>query len=237
MPAGIMALLGWHVYAASKQGHIVFDHNPESSWKAFFKKVAAVKSEKGAESFVNPQVIHDGIKFALGVIGALLCILGLRSTMTYTTFDCKMTLTGAANETVSTDANSTSSFWGDAPQCKEEGPLVFIFWLLGSFLTLLATTILSSKPGRKFVLAVTNSISKSIGISYTMHLETLVEKVSYKPTPGIRGEPGELAGMAKTLTTLADLWARLCALFDPQMQHSLRNRGVWKKKDTFSMYY
>ena len=85
-----MVLLGWHVYAASKRGDIVFNHNPESSWKAFLRKVAAVKSEKGAENFVNPPVIHDGIKLSLGVIGTLLCILGLRSTMMYTSFDCKM---------------------------------------------------------------------------------------------------------------------------------------------------
>ena len=87
------------------------------------------------------------------------------------------------------------------------------------------------------VLFLTNSISKSIGVTYAMHPNTMAVKISYKPIPGIRDEPGKLSGLAKTLTTIADLFAKFEALTDPQMQNDLRNRGIWTKKDTFSMFY
>jgi|AntRauMFilla1563_2_1112583.scaffolds.fasta_scaffold08784_3 hypothetical protein len=54
------------------------------------------------------------------------------------------------------------------------GPEMFVFWSLGAFLTILATTALPSKFGRKFVLAVTNLMAKSIGIcSYQTFLLSL----------------------------------------------------------------
>ena len=65
VPVGAMVLMAWAYYEGSRRGTIQFDRNPGSSWQAFFKKVGAVKSAKGAESFVNPRVVHGMFKFFL----------------------------------------------------------------------------------------------------------------------------------------------------------------------------
>ena len=59
-------------YSNSKKGDIQYQKNPGSSWSAFFKKVSAVKSEKGAESFVDPPTVNTLIKTLL--VNAHLCL-------------------------------------------------------------------------------------------------------------------------------------------------------------------
>ena len=184
-----------------------------SSWPAFFKKVAAVKSVKGAETFVHPRVVHGIFKFILATIGMLLNLLGLRSTMTYTSFGCQVT---ALNP--NTQAFDLAHFsWGENESCPESGPEMFVFWLSGSLLIALSV-LLGSFHGRRFVLLVTNSLSKSIGIVYKMHEQTMVIKAWHTPTPGLRGEPGRMNTMAAFLTFLADGSARFNALTDPEIQ-------------------
>ena len=162
-----------------------------SSWKAFFKKVAAVNAEKGAETFVHPRVVHGILKFILATIGMLLNLLGLRSTMTYTSLGCDMTAKNPS--TLGFDLAHFS--WGEEESCTETGPEMLAFWLAGVFLTALSF-LLGSFPGRRFVLLVTNSLSKSIGIVYKMHEQTMVIKAWHTPTPGLRGEPGRMNTMA-----------------------------------------
>ena len=234
MPVGTLILLSWNMYRGSENGDLEFEKNPGSSWAAFFEKVGAVKSEKGAEEFAHPRVVHGILKFFLATIGALLNLLGLRSTMTYTSFACEMKFVRSPFYCVHPCGPSFS--WGEDETCAQAGPEMFVFWLVGTFLIILSG-MLSSKHGRKFVLALTNSISKSIGVEYRMHDETLVIKAWHTPTPGVRGQPGEMGSVGKMLTFVSDMSARFSALTDPQYQNALRNRGKWKKKDTYAMFY
>ena len=250
--------------ATHKNQLIVFFSSSGSSWGAFFRKVAAVKSPNGAESLAHPRVVHGAFKFVLATTGTLLNLLGLRSTMTYTSFGCNMS---AVNP--STQGFDLAHFsWGvEDPSCVESGPEMFAFWLSGTFLIVIST-VLTSFHGRRFVLFVTNSLSSSIGVTYRMHDQTLVVKPWHTPTPGVRGEPGDMNTRAKFLTWLADMSARFSALTDPEMQkvgflarvseilfhfrivhpffgidilltllQDQRNRGSWKKKDTYAMFY
>jgi hypothetical protein len=188
----------------------------------------------------HPRVVHGAFKFVLATTGTLLNLLGLRSTMTYTSFGCTMS---AINP--STQAFDLAFFsWGlEDDSCVASGPEMFAFWLAGTALIALST-LLGSFHGRRFILFVTNSISGSIGITYKMHDETLVVKAwhtpipgregivicllshcqrlmtgpNHSPSPGLRGEPGTMNGRARFLTWLADTSARLNALTDPEMQ-------------------
>jgi len=232
MPVGALALLSWNLYAGSKRGEIDFQQNPGSSWGAFFKTVGAVKSEKGAETFVHPKVIHGILKFILATVGTLLNLLGLKSTMGYTSFGCEMT----GGNLFLPEQDRRKFSWGKDESCAVSGPEMFIFWIAGTFLIVLSG-LLGSKPGRGFILTLTNTLSKRIGVEYKMHAETLVIKAWHVVTPGIRGEPGEMGGMAKFLTFMADLSAKFNALTDPEIQKSLRNRGTWKRKNTYAMFY
>eukprot|EP00277_Geminigera_cryophila_P033060 CAMPEP_0173119776 /NCGR_PEP_ID=MMETSP1102-20130122/52014_1 /TAXON_ID=49646 /ORGANISM="Geminigera sp., Strain Caron Lab Isolate" /LENGTH=198 /DNA_ID=CAMNT_0014025501 /DNA_START=149 /DNA_END=742 /DNA_ORIENTATION=- len=153
--------------------------------------------------------------------------------MTFTGFGCNL----ACKWNKGPAAGYASCSWGEDEMCPAAGPEMFVFWSLGAFLTILATTALPSKFGRKFVLAVTNLMAKSIGIEYKMHDETLVVKPWHVPTPGVRGEPGTMSTMGKILTGIADVQAKFLALTDPVMQKDLRNGGTWKKKDTYGMFY
>jgi hypothetical protein len=73
LPVGAIVLMAWAYYEGSRRGTIQFDRNPGSSWQAFFKKVGAVKSAKGAESFLNPRVVHGMLKTLLVSIHLLSC--------------------------------------------------------------------------------------------------------------------------------------------------------------------
>jgi len=112
-----------------------------------------------------------------------------------------------------------------------------VFWAIGAILVYLSSAGVGSKYGRKFVLAVTNFFSKSIGVEYKMHAETLVIRTWHVPTPGLRGEPGSMSMMGKFFNSLADASAKISAATDPEMQKELRNIGTWKKKDAYSMFY
>ena len=65
VPVGAIVLMALAYKEGSRRGAIQFDRNPGSTWCAFFKKIGAVKSAKGAESFVNPRVVHGMFKFFL----------------------------------------------------------------------------------------------------------------------------------------------------------------------------
>ena len=238
MPLGSLVLVGYTMFAANKRGDSQFDRNPGSSFSAFFKKVAAVRAPKGAEDLVTPRVTHGTIKFLLATTGSLLSFLGLRSTITFSSYGCEMTCKDPATGVFDlAKFNAEHCTWGADEMCEQSGPEMFIFWILGVLLIVLASTVLGSKYGRKFVIALTNSISKSVGIEYKMHEDTLVVKAWHTPTPGLRGEPGVLSGTGKFLTSLANVRAQFLALTDPAMQNDLRNLGTWKKKDTFAMFY
>ena len=236
MPIGAMVLLAWQYYDSSRRGAIHFEQNPGSSWMAFFKKIGAVQSEKGAESFVNPPTVHAMIKFLLAIAGALCTLLGLKATMTFSSFGCALDCTNPATGKYDVRQGFKYCTWGEDPVCEPTAPEMIVLWVMGVLLTAL-TSLIGSKMGRSFIVALTNSISKSIGIEYKMHPETLVIKPWHKPTPGLRGEPGKMNYMGRTLTQIADLSAKFSALTDPDMQKDLRVRGKWKNKDTFAMFY
>ena len=239
MPLGSLALIAYSMFASLKRGDLQFDRNPGSSFSAFFKKVAAVRAPKGAEDLVTPRVTHGTIKFLLATTGSLLSFLGLRSTITFSSYGCEMTCKDPTTGVFDLlKFNAEHCTWGeDKENCPQSGPEMFIFWIVGVLLIVLASTVLGSKYGRKFVIAITNSISKSVGIEYKMHQDTLVVKAWHTPTPGVRGEPGEMSSTGKLLTSLANLRAQFLALTDPEMQKDLRNLGAWKKKDTYAMFY
>jgi hypothetical protein len=198
-----------------------------------------VRAPKGAEDLVTPRVTHGTIKFLLATTGSLLSFLGLRSTITFSSYGCEMTCKDPTTGVFDLlKFNAEHCTWGeDKENCPQSGPEMFIFWILGVLLIVLASTVLGSKYGRKFVIAITNSISKSVGIEYKMHQDTLVVKAWHTPTPGVRGVPGDMSGVGKLLTSLANLRAQFLALTDPEMQKDLRNLGTWKKKDTYAMFY
>ena len=242
MPLGAIGLVGWMFYTGSKRGDIIFERNPASSFPQFLKKVAAVKSANGAASIVNPPNMHAILKFVLASIGVLCTILGLRSTMLWTSFDCTIS--------------------SKDPVCSRVVGNVFTLWILGSLLTLLATG-LGSYHGRRLVLAVTNRLSVSVGIEYKMHPKTQVitewhrqlntstsaAKTIRRQSSGYRNtadpsskdryprNQGSMGRLGRFLTSLADVCAKFSALTDPAMQQDLRNRGCWKKKDKYSMFY
>ena len=236
VPVGAIALLVWSFYDGSRRGTIQFDRNPGSSFQAFFKKVWAVKSEKGAESFLNPPVVHGMFKTVLAVVGTLLTILGLKATMTFSAFGCKLDCRPPAGKYDLFKHGLKHCTWGEDEMCAPTAPEMIVFWVLGFLLNGLAI-LLGTKLGRKFVIAATNALSKCIGIEYEMHDETLVVKPWHTPTPGLRGQPGEMSSMAKFFTFLANVWARFNALTDAEMQKDLRCMGAWKKKDTYGMFY
>jgi hypothetical protein len=180
--------------------------------------------------------IHERVVFVQAVTGTLLTILGLRATMTFSAFGCKLDCRPPSGKYDLFKHFVKHCTWGEEEICVSSAPEMVVFWILGFLLNGLAI-LLQSKPGRKFVIAITNSLSKSIGVEYKMHDETLVVKPWHTPTPGLRGEPGEMSSMAKFFTTLADTWARFNALTDPKMQKDLRCMGTWKKKDTYGMFY
>ena len=218
MPLGSLVLIAYTMFAANKRGDSQFDRNPGSSFSAFFKKVAAVRAPKGAEDLVTPRVTHGTIKFLLATTGSLLSFLGLRATITFSSYGCEMTCKDPATGVFDlTKFKAEHCTWGEDDMCPESGPEMFIFWILGVLLIVLASTVLGSKYGRKFVIGITNSISKSIGIVYKMHEDTLVVKAWHTPTPGVRGEPGEMSGTGKFLTSLSNLRAQFLALTDPGM--------------------
>ena len=238
MPLGAMVLIAYAMFASNKRGDSQFDSNPGSSFSAFFSKVAAVRSPNGAEGLVNPRFMHGLIKFILATTGTLLSVLGLKSTITFSSYGCEMTCKDPATGVFDLlKFNAEHCTWGQDDMCPQAGPEALIFWIVGVVLVVLATTVLGSKYGRKFVLFLTNALSKSVGIEYKMHEETLVVKAWHTITPGIRGESGQMSSMGKILTSLANMQAQFAAFMDPDMQKALRNKGSWKKKDTFAMFY
>jgi len=114
-----------------------------------------------------------------GVVGTLVIILGLRATMTFTSFGCKMTCEDPATGKFSWKIDKHFSWVADK-ECPKAGPEQFgtntVFWAIGAILVYLSSAGVGSKYGCKFVLAVTNFFSKSIGIEYKMHGETLVSR-------------------------------------------------------------
>ena len=156
--------------------------------------------------------------------------------MTFHSYDCKLDCRPPSGKYDLFKHFVKHCTWGKDEICAATAPRAVLFWILGFLLNGLAL-LLGYKPGRKLVLAVTNRLSRSIGVEYRMHEYTLVVKPWHVPTPGLRGEPGEMSSMGKFFTTLADFTARFEALFDPTMQKDLRCIGSWKKKDTYGMFY
>ena len=156
--------------------------------------------------------------------------------MTFSAFGCKLDCRPPSGKYDLFKHFVKHCTWGEEEICASSAPEMIVFWILGFLLNGLAI-LMGRKPGRKIVIAVTNCLSKSIGVEYKMHDETLVVKPWHTPTPGLRGEQGKMGAIAKFFTTLADTWARFNALTDPKMQKDLRDMGKWKKKDTYGMFY
>lgn len=207
---------------------------------------------EGAESFLNPPVVHGSIKLLLGAAGTLAGFLGFATTIKYSSYQCSsgaflksgtrldpevfFNSTTLDSLILKGEISAITFTWGQDPMCESLGPEMGIFWLLSAVL-LMGTSLLGKKWGRKFTVGLTNILSKPIGVKYVMHSVTMVVQPHHVPTPGLRGEPGRLGFVGRILTGIANLNAQFNALTDPEYQKDLRNLGHWKKKDTFSMFY
>jgi hypothetical protein len=105
----------------------------------------------GAESFVTPPVIHGIIKTSLSVVGVVLGFLGLRSSITFGAFGCEMHLISVHK----------GFYWGEAEECADLGPAMITNWFSSVILLGVAMGFLDSKMGRKFIIYITNLISRS----------------------------------------------------------------------------